>query len=398
MAEKKRGQESVAGASPADSASHPWRSPLYSRLPKQPYPLVVFPDVVIPAASLWTGARLWIDSLRAAEVRPGDRIAIALPPSPAFIQVLIAALWEGLTIVPLPYRSSAEETSALIAAVDARLTVSERFSSNDGVWRPDGVSGPDTREGDMTLRPTRHAPTPGVCFIFRQSGAFIALSSDNVWGSLSDQLPQLHLREAETRILSLLPWDTAGGILRDLLPGLLAGAEIIRVGDGWQDVTRLLHPAIQTGATHLFATPSHVAQIGEESGGAAFLRALEGGIVVSNGIPITSSLMELLMTTRLRAGYGNAEASCCLALGSPRIWPGTGYLGQTLNCNTRINPGGGLQFRGRNACLGSWTSEHGLHRLPSDRWVDTGDKATLDPVTKDLFLGSLSSDSGFETN
>ena len=78
-----------------------WRGTLHA-LSGAPEPLFVFDDDATPAASIWTGARAYVRAFREAGLEPGDRIVLGLPPSVAFVQALVAALWEGLTLVPAP--------------------------------------------------------------------------------------------------------------------------------------------------------------------------------------------------------------------------------------------------------------------------------------------------------
>ena len=78
------------------------RETLFDALRSRAEPLLVGEGFGIPAASLWTGARTWVNRFRAAGLRPGERVVLALPRSPAFIMAMVAAWWEGLTVCPVP--------------------------------------------------------------------------------------------------------------------------------------------------------------------------------------------------------------------------------------------------------------------------------------------------------
>ncbi|HKL87769.1 MAG TPA: hypothetical protein VJ884_02115, partial [Salinibacter sp.] len=78
--------------------TNPWHDLLYDRLRDEALPALIADDTITPGASLWTGSRLWTESFRAVGLERGDRLVIALPPGTAFVQVLVAALWEGCTV------------------------------------------------------------------------------------------------------------------------------------------------------------------------------------------------------------------------------------------------------------------------------------------------------------
>ena len=85
------------------SPQTPLQIRLYERLRRKPYPLLVFEqETTYPAAALWTGVRAWTRAFRHAGVQPGERLLLTLPPSIAFVQVLVAALWEGVTLAIAP--------------------------------------------------------------------------------------------------------------------------------------------------------------------------------------------------------------------------------------------------------------------------------------------------------
>lgn len=349
------------------------RERLYQRLRGRPYPLFVFAhEATFPAAALWTGARAWTRAFREAGVQPGDRLVLALPPSAAFVQVVIAALWEGITLVPI---GEGGELSALMECTDARWGVALSGEASQGIFIPEGCSGPDPKVAVVPRTP-RFSPTPDAALLMRTSGTggegrWIALSLAGVLAALDSHLDVLGLREEESRMLSVLPWHHVFGFVFDLLVGMFSGAEIVRDPAAGRDTTALLALAAEVEPTWLNAVPLTIQRLAHESEGRALLQALKGGVI--GGAPIPEVLVPLLQTTKLRVGYGQTEASPGIALGDPGSFLGHGYLGQARGCETRQEPDGTLAFRGANVCLGYWDSAQGLVRWEADRWHNTGD-------------------------
>jgi non-ribosomal peptide synthetase component F len=360
-----------------EPATNPWRTLLYDCLREQGLPALVTEDSITPAGTLWTGARLWTKAFRATSLQAGDRLVLALPPSVAFVQVLVAALWEGFTVALATPR---DDFDALCSALDARAAVGSHAGSH--TWAADAYAGPDSTPD--TLRAAETERTPDVRFLLRTSGTtqlarWIALSDRNVLSVLASHLPHLTLRNA--RVLSVLPWSHAFGLVLDLFPALLAGAEIIRDPEGGRDPSTLIALADAWSVTHLSAVPLTMQRLLEQEGGPSLLDQLHGGIV--GGAPVPGPLADRLSETRLRAGYGQTEAAPGLTLGPPGRWAAN-YLGRPLGCQVEVADDGELLFEGPNACVGVWHRGDGLERAAPDRTVHTGDLVRRDG--DDLFF------------
>ena len=366
VVEALRSARAQCPAAGAVADSNPWHSLLYEALHDQGLPAVVADGTITPGGSLWTGARQWTAAFRDTSLRLGDRLILALPPSTAFVQVLVAALWEGLTVAIASPRDSIDR---LCSALDARAAVTPQ--SGPHTWAAKECAGPDSSPD--TLRPPETGPIPDVRFLLRTSGTtqlarWVALSDRNVLSVLASHLPHLTLRRA--RVLSVLPWSHAFGLVLDLFPALLAGAEIIRDPEGGRDPASLVALAEEWSATHLSAVPLTVQRLLEQEDGPSLLDQLWGGIV--GGAPVSGPLADRLAETRLRAGYGQTEAAPGLTLGPPGRWAAH-YLGRPLGCDVTVADDGELLFEGPNACIGVWRRHQGLDRLDPDRSVHTGD-------------------------
>lgn len=375
-----------------------WRAALDGRLRVGAAPVVCMPgDGALDGAALLAGARAWAAWLRALGVRAGDRIVCALPPGPGFVMVLLAALGEGLTFVPVP---ASADVDPLLDAVDARVAVvgaGVRGGAGVAVAARDG--GPsDGSPNDAPfggapacLRAARTAPTPGVRFLLQTSGTTgaprrVALSDANVGAVLASHAP--HLALAGAVVLSVLPWHHAFGLVLELLPALLGGATLVRDASGGRDADAMLAVDAARRVTHLHAVPHTARLLAERDEGRALLARLRAGLV--GGAPVDPGLAAHLAGTRVRVGYGQTEASPGVSLGEPGAWR-AGALGRPLGCAVRLDDDGVLAFRGPNACLGFWDegvlNEGVLTTLAPDRWVRTGDLARAEPDGSYTFEG-----------
>jgi long-subunit acyl-CoA synthetase (AMP-forming) len=387
------------GETTKTGANSRWQEVLYARLRGRPYPLFVFAECIVPAASIWSGARLWVTAFREAGLCAGDRIVLSLPSSPEFAQILVAALWESLTVAFVPPTTDLAALAENAENLDARVVFANRDEITPSVWIPAGCEGPS--ETMPPLRESRLPRTPEARFLLRTSGTtansyrsapqspngrWIALSDTNIWSVLDSHLPALRLSEERTRVLSVLPYHHTFGLILDLLPALLSGAEILRDPHGGRSPADLLALAAENGTTHLNTVPLTLKRLLKEPGGAEFLRGLSGGIV--GGAPVDAELAAFLRTTKLRAGYGQTEASPGIALGEPGEWPDANYLGRPLGCTVTQDERGTLHFRGANQHYGLWTSANGLQISDDNpnRYCNTGDVVRRDEVTGQLFF------------
>lgn len=363
------------------AAENPWREIIYQRFRGLPAPLLCFPDCIIPAASIWSGTRIWLNCLRELGLRPGDRIACALPAGPAFIEVLLASLWEGYTLALLPPGAVDEKT---LSNLDARLLIADHA---DAGLRPDGDNLPVPRPRFSTLRPVKSPPTPEIQLLARSSGTsgegkWVALQTTSLFSVVRSHGPRLALTGA--RVLSVLPWHHLFGLVIELLPALFAGAEIIRAEKGGRDPEEVIALGRTHDITHFYAVPLTFTRLLATPGGIGFIRSLKGGIV--GGAPIDRDLAEALSGTRLRVGYGQTEAGPGIGLGEPGVFF-AGCLGQPLGCETRIASDGVLEFRGHNSCLGIWEGGRIIPQLPGS-WRRTNDIVENTPAGL-RFLGRV---------
>jgi acyl-CoA synthetase (AMP-forming)/AMP-acid ligase II len=359
------------------ASENPWRDRLYGRFRERGTPVLVAGGTAIPAASLWVGTRLWVTAFRAAGLGPGGRVVLAAPPSPGFVQVLLAGLWAELTLVIADPRDDADR---IAEETDAALVVGH----GPGQAAPAPVGTPP--DGLPTPRPMRHPLAPTARLLIRTSGTsgrvkWVGLSDRGILAVLDSHLPRLDL--SDRRLLCAIPWHHSFGLVLDLLAGLMAGAIVVRDESGGRDPDGLLRVARRWECDWLSAVPLLVRRVCGVPGGEEFVRGLAGGIV--GGAAVDPDTAAVLGGTRLRAGYGQTEASPGVALGEPGEWS-AGYLGRPLGCRVEIRPDGGLWYAGPNVCAGVWGAD-GFEPSDPGRWVNSGDAVAQEPDGGLVFRG-----------
>ncbi|MEL6906120.1 MAG: hypothetical protein AAFZ87_04060 [Planctomycetota bacterium] len=180
---------------------------LYARFRAQSLPLLVSMAGTTPAASLWTGSRLWVQALRERGAESGSRLWVDLGPGPAVLQVLLAALWLDCDTVlgALP----AEEPEDAVVRAGCSLAVADR----DGPWvlRPDGVSGPHRVEDGVPRAGHSSAHAPWLLLREEADAAFRPTGALGPHATL--ELPAL--------------WTERAALLDLVLPALADGAALV---------------------------------------------------------------------------------------------------------------------------------------------------------------------------
>ncbi len=315
----------------------------------------------VPGTDLLAGAERWAAAFRTAGLGPGDRLVTALPSGASLAQVLLAGLWEGLTLVPLP-----PSTDPAVAAAEAdpvaAVASRDAFPGRDvgWAWRAEGdvgpgapprelrPAGPRTPQARLLCEPSNHTP-------------WAALLDDNLEHAVDAVLTALQPDHA--RWLSVLEWHTPAGLLLDLLPALLGAREVVRPGDGESFAAEDVANSVQRWQpSHAVLPLTLVREMQAAWGDLAPLEGLLGGLVSGPGLDGT--LARDLARTRLRTHRGAPELSCMVTLGEPGVWR-LGALGRPVGCTIGDGPGGGLLVSGRPVAGGRWL--HGLLELVDRR-------------------------------
>jgi long-subunit acyl-CoA synthetase (AMP-forming) len=323
----------------------------------------------LSATALHNGANDWSRALRRAGIARGDRLICALPNGAAYVQLLVAALADGITLVPVP---ESENVEPLLAELDARVAIVTR-----GTAAYLAIPSPSGGPPSSPLQPRQTSQrTDALAFLLRSSGTtgepkWIAIAERGVLSVLQSHLPTLAVDGAS--VLSVLPWHHAFGLILGLLPALLRARRIVTATTDPRDTVALLRDARAHDVTHMCLVPLLASRLSAHRDGQALLEQLAGGLV--GGAPIDALLAASLSSTRLRVGYGQTEASPGIMLGEPGEFRAL-LLGRPVGCSVRIDDDSVLAFAGPNICDGYWIGGR-LHALPLDRWHRTEDLVSV---------------------
>ncbi len=198
-----------------------WRTELGAALSGRPETTFTVAGESRRSSDIRAGARRWINCFRIARLHPGDRVVLALAPSPHFIEALIAGLWEELTVTI----ARPDDVRSLAIEVDARLAIADNAADFGGVtvWTPGDVDRPESM---APLAPSSHAPTPAIRFLFRGlERPWRAVTDQEAFAVIEAVAADPAMRGSE--IVSTLPWHSAEGILAEILGPLVGRAEHI---------------------------------------------------------------------------------------------------------------------------------------------------------------------------
>lgn len=313
-------------------------------------PNITLGTVGVPGTQLLDGAERWAGAFRSAGLGPGSRLVTALPTGACLAEVLLAGLWEGLTLVPMPPAIDPAQAGAE-ADPTAAVAAPGAFGGRDvsWAWRAEGSDGPGLPP--RALRPAG-PPTPLARLLCAPSeaGPWAALFDDNLEHAVDTVLASLQPTQA--RWLSVLPWHTPAGLLLDLLPALLSAASIVRPSIEEEPSPSDVANTVQRWQpTHAVLPLGLVRDLLGHWDGLGPLACLVGGL--ASGPGLDGALAAELSKTRLRTHRGAPELSCMVTLGEPGIWR-PGALGRPVGCTISDGPGGGLLISGRALAGGQW--------------------------------------------
>ncbi len=300
-------------------------------------------------------------------VQPGDRVAIRLPNSPAFVAAYFGALQVGAIVVPLNMLLAAPEVAQRLTAAGAELVLSEEAEL-------EGAS--------ASLVADRGADDPAVLlFTSGTSGQpkAVVITHGSLREAAANAAAALGLGTDDV-VLGAAPFAHVLGQSTGLVATFMAGAAVAIVPRF--EAERTLELMTETGTTLLVGVPSMAIALCEAARSASALPPLRlahlGGAAVPPGL--ADEVERRFAGASVYEGYGLTELSgiaTTTPLGEPRKPGSVGRpLGQTeLRIVPITDEIGEIELRGPSVAPHYWD---GTITTDHDGWLSTGDLGYVD--------------------
>ncbi len=331
--------------------------------------------------------------LRARDLRFGDRVALSLPNSPAFVTIYLGALRAGLVVAPLDPAAPAADLEAALADTGARLHIADETAVADliaggGSPAPDRVPGGESLAALLQTAGTGGRPRRAM------------LSHRALLANL-EQMAALEPAPFAPGdvVLLALPLFHVFGLNAVLGQALHAGATtVLATAAEMADPAAVLTLVASTGVTSVAGTPEMYAAWAALPDARAALAGVR--VLVSGSAPLRpaeATAFREATGRRVWQGYGLTEAAPVVTA-SMRAKDGS--VGRPLpGVEVRVverdgseadaGDPGELWVRGANLFSGYWPD--GRDAPDADGWFATGDVAIRD-LDGDLFLVSTRHD------
>lgn len=336
------------------------------------------------------------------ELQPGQRIAILAFNSPEFLDLFFACTLLGIILVPLNWRLTCHELTALLADCQPRLLVHDQAHCTQAAelaQLQDGLSLLATAAfpgADPTLArqliPFQSTTGEEIALILYTSGTTGrpkgAMLSHRMltWNAINTQI-SWGLRETDIT-LTFAPFFHAGGLNVLTTPLFHLGGTVVLTPNA--DPQTLLHLIESEHCTLLFAVPTVFGRISEHPD---FTTTDFSSMrfCVTGGSSCLPEIIEYYASRGLemRQGYGLTEAGVnCFSLAPQDALRKIGSVGQpifhsrarVLENGKDVVPGeiGELALAGPHLCSGYWQQPEATNDAYRDGWWYTGDLVRYD--------------------
>ncbi len=343
---------------------------------------------------------------------PGDRVALVMANSPEYAEVLLAAWWAGLAVVPVNAKLHPREVAWILEDSGAKAAfvtpdwVRALAQAAEGLARvPDvieaGSVGYDALFGEPL--PVAQADDGALAWLFYTSGTTgrpkgAMLTHANLRAMAQGYLTDVDAVGPGDRLLHAAPMSHGSGLY--LVPYLLAGAAQVVPESGGFDAAEVFALAASHEGVGMFAAPTMVRRLVEHA--AAHAPALEGlrTVVYGGGPMYVADLLRALdvMGPRFAQIYGQGESPMTITALAKRFvndrshprylariasvgLPQSGVEVAVRDESGRdLLPGevGEICVRGAAVMAGYWENAEATARALRDGWLWTGDLGSLD--------------------
>jgi len=316
-------------------------------------------------------------ALRAAGVRPGDRVGLLAENSPAMVAAWFGVLYAGAAVVPVPVVAAPRELAFRMGHSRAKALLADSAQSELAAHAGVPVRAlEDLAEGDPEVD---DAPADQAMILYTSGttgapkGAVIGHASlATHTAALVHHTLRLDARDA---VLGVLPFSHSYGIRMAVLAPFYAGARSCCMRRF--DPTRSLAAARDEEVSWLPGVPTMFAA-GAEAPGEPW-GALRW--CLSAGAPLADDVRrraERRLGAEIREGYGLTEATFT-CIDAPPSEGRPGSVGPPVwGVEVRVGEGGELFVRGQNVMLGYLDDPDATASVIRDGWLRTGDVGEID--------------------
>jgi fatty-acyl-CoA synthase len=338
-------------------------------------------------------ARRAADALRAFDIGPGDRVALALESEPLYLELYFAAAQLGAILIPLNTRLTAAELGFQIDDSDARLVV-----KSDAIALPERagtrVLSPAELRARMPQEPTPLRVSPGG-----EAPQVILYTSGTTGRPKGAVLPQRktywNTRNAEVYfelepsdvVVVPIPLFHSFGLKILSVPALFAGATVVLVSRF--DPIGLQDCVARERATLLGAVPVMYQRMLEAGLAPEKLASLRFAFSAGAALAVETIERYWRAGIRLKQGYGQTETSILCCLDADDALAKAGSVGRPVRFGEvriadergrDVPPGvrGEVVVRGPIVMLGYWRRPEETAASRIDGWHRTGDLGVMD--------------------
>ncbi|GGV42725.1 non-ribosomal peptide synthetase [Streptomyces spectabilis] len=314
-------------------------------------PALTFRDVTVSRGELARRAGAVAASLRAAGLRPGERVGLLLPRTPDLVAVVLGVLQAGLSYVPLSGALPPARTDAMLAAADCSALVLGAPHED----RVPGFSGRRLRAADLL---TGAGPgTPGtataqdIAYTIFTSGSTghpkgvevthanltnlvaaldeaVPVDGDTVWLSVTDLTFDIAVVE--------LLWTLTRGV-HVVLAETAETLRLLPATGSWREPAGAPELILRHGVTALQATPTFVREVLRLPDAERALGALELLLVGGEALdPALAARLKALGIPRVLNMYGPTETTVWSTCWEVPAEPGRVLVGRPL-ANTSVH-------------------------------------------------------------